>query len=115
MQAEDAAGRLKEHFPHMSAIVLILKGKAFRFYKYRRKISAPWEEKFKSLFEDLEKAEKFIFLEYFIVFQGKIFERLYEIPRRKAGEGVEVRFMFDDAGSIFTTSRQFVSRFKEDR
>ena len=116
LQAEDAAGRLKEHFPSYERYCTYLEREGFPVFTNTDVKYLPLgEEKFKSLFEDLEKAEKFIFLEYFIVFQGKIFERLYEILRRKAGEGVEVRFMFDDAGSIFTTSRQFVSRFKEDR
>lgn len=48
-----------------------------------------------AMFEDLEKAEKFIFMEYFIVSEGEIMERLLDILKRKVDQGVEVRFMFD--------------------
>lgn len=72
------------------------------------------EKKFEALFADMEKAEKFIFLEYFIVFEGKIFDRMYEILRRKAKEGVEIRFIYDDAGSLVTTTKSFLKRFEKD-
>ena len=49
---------------------------------------------------DLEKAESFIFMEYFIVRDGSAFQELRDILVRKAKEGVEVRFMYDDIGSV---------------
>lgn len=53
------------------------------------------EEKFLSMIEELEKAEKFIFLEYFIVSEGKMWGTVLDILIRKANEGVEVRLMYD--------------------
>ena len=50
--------------------------------------------------EDLEKAESFVFMEYFIVAQGTAFEELKDILIRKARQGVEVRLMYDDIGSV---------------
>lgn len=58
------------------------------------------EKKFDALFEDMEKAEKFIFLEYFIVSQGQIWERTKEILARKAAEKLEVRLLVDDFGCL---------------
>lgn len=58
------------------------------------------EEKFPALIEQLEKAEKYIFLEYFIVAEGKMWGTILEILKRKAAEGVEVRFMYDGMCSI---------------
>ena len=49
---------------------------------------------------DLERAEKFIFLEYFIIEKGKFWNTLLEILVKKANEGVEVRVMYDDIGSM---------------
>ena len=49
------------------------------------------EKKFEALFADMEKAEKFIFLEYFIVSEGQIWERTKEILARKAAEKLEIR------------------------
>ena len=55
---------------------------------------------FKVLKEDLEKAESFIFMEYFIVSDGSAFREIREILERKAKQGVDVRLMYDDVGSI---------------
>lgn len=55
-----------------------------------------WE----SLCAELEKAEKFIFLEYFIIGDGVMLGRIIDILERKAKEGVEVRLLYDDLGSI---------------
>ena len=53
------------------------------------------EAKFASMIKELEKAEKFIFMEYFIVEEGIMWNTILEILKRKAAEGVEVRFMYD--------------------
>ena len=53
------------------------------------------EDKFSSMVKELEKAEKFIFMEYFIVEEGMMWNTILEILKRKAEEGVEVRFMYD--------------------
>lgn len=53
------------------------------------------EESLEALFQDLERAEKFIFMEYFIVHEGKIMDRLLDILKRKVDAGVEVRLMYD--------------------
>ena len=56
---------------------------------------------------DLEAAEHFIFMEYFILEDGKAFRQIREILERKASQGVEVRLMYDDLGSIGTTSWRY--------
>ncbi len=55
---------------------------------------------FSAMKEDLEKAESFIFMEYFIVSPDSSFEELCEILIRKAQQGVDVRLMYDDMGSV---------------
>ena len=56
---------------------------------------------------DLERAEKYIFMEYFILQDGEAFRQIREILERKAAQGVEVRLMYDDLGSIGTTSWRY--------
>ncbi len=51
------------------------------------------------LLSELEKAEKFIFMEYFIIERGKMWDGILEILLRKVKEGVEVRVMYDDIGT----------------
>ena len=53
------------------------------------------EDKFEAMLEELEKAEKYIFMEYFIVEEGYMWGRILDILIRKVKEGVEVRFMYD--------------------
>ena len=60
------------------------------------------EEMFPDMIEELEKAEKFIFLEYFIIDEGKMWDTVLEILVRKAAMGVEVRIIYDDIGCLTT-------------
>lgn len=53
------------------------------------------EAKFEELLIQLRKAEKFIFMEYFIVAEGYMWESVLEILKAKVKEGVEVRFLYD--------------------
>ena len=62
------------------------------------------EDMFRDMCEDLQRAEKYIFVEYFIIQQGKFWDTLTDIMAKKAGEGVDVRVMYDDLGSIGTYS-----------
>ncbi len=59
------------------------------------------EEYFEQICAELEKAEKFIFIEYFIISRGLMWDTVIEILERKVAEGVEVRIMYDDLGCIF--------------
>lgn len=71
------------------------------------------EEAFKQMLADLETAEKFIFMEYFIVEQGKMFDAVLEILERKVKQGVEVRFIYDDVGSIQTLPPKYYNVLRE--
>ena len=53
------------------------------------------EDKYKELLIQLKKATKFIFLEYFIIDEGKMWDSILEILKEKVKEGVEVRLMYD--------------------
>ena len=59
------------------------------------------EVSWKRMLEELEKAEHYIFLEYFILEEGTMWDPILAILRRKAAEGVDVRVIYDDLGSIF--------------
>lgn len=68
---------------------------------------ASGEAKFDRLVQELKKAEKFIFLEYFIVEEGIMWDTILEILAAKAKEGVDVRLIYDDLGSIFKLPYQY--------
>ena len=61
---------------------------------------ASGEELFEAILKEIAKARKFVFLEYFIIEEGKMFGDILEILKKKVAEGVEVRIMYDDIGSI---------------
>ena len=58
------------------------------------------EELFESMVDSLKKAKKYIFLEYFTIEIGHVWNTILDILKEKADEGVEVRIMYDDFGSI---------------
>lgn len=62
---------------------------------------------FPDMLEALESAERYIFLEYFIIEKGEFWDAIFEVLCRKAAEGVEVRVIYDDIGSIFTLPSRF--------
>lgn len=58
------------------------------------------EDMFPVLLQELKKAERFIFMEYFIIEKGKFFDAILEVLTQKVKEGVEVRIMYDDLGCM---------------
>ena len=58
------------------------------------------EEYYEALIEELKKAKHFIFMEFFIVEEGKMWNSILAILEQKAKEGLDVRFMYDDVGCV---------------
>ncbi len=71
------------------------------------------EDMFKSLTEELRKAEKFIFLEYFIIQEGNMWGEILEILAEKVKDGVEVRVMYDGTNEFSTLSRDYPKRLEK--
>ena len=65
------------------------------------------EEMFPDMLAALEEAEHFIFMEFFIVEEGEMFGRILDILKRKAAEGVDVRFIYDDFGCVTTLPTKY--------
>ena len=70
-------------------------------------------EAFEAMKRDLELAERFIFMEYFIVEDRSSFRELQEILIRKHREGVEVRLLYDDIGSVGYVNLAFAKRLSD--
>ena len=60
------------------------------------------EEMLESMIPDLERAEKFIFMEYFIIEEGRFWNTILEVLKKKAASGVTVRVLYDDIGCMST-------------
>ena len=68
---------------------------------------------FEAQLDALSKAERFIFMEYFIIDEGASFARLKEVLADRVQHGVEVRMLYDDIGSIGSLDLSFIRRMKD--
>lgn len=73
----------------------------------------PGEVFYKRLIEELNKAEKYIFMEFFIVSEGEMLDSIIEIIKKKVAQGVEVRFMYDDIGCFLTLPKDYSKTLAE--
>ena len=71
------------------------------------------EEMFPVMLEEIRKAKKFVFLEYFILDDGKMFRELIQLLKEKVEEGVEVRLIYDDVGCITTLPNNFYKELQK--
>jgi len=71
------------------------------------------ESKFNRLVEELKKAEKYIFMEYYIIAKSKMWNTILEILEQKVKDGVEVRVMYDGMCSIKMLPWNFPEKLQE--
>ena len=70
---------------------------------------AKWEE----LLRQLEKAEKYVFLEYFIIDEGLMWGKVLELLARKAKEGVDVRVLYDGTNEFTTLPHSYQKQLRD--
>ena len=70
------------------------------------------DNQFPAMLADIERAERFVFLEYFILSQGLLWTEFREALARKAAQGVEIRIMYDDMGSLITLPKNLAADLK---
>ncbi|WP_051412090.1 cardiolipin synthase [Halonatronum saccharophilum] len=71
------------------------------------------ELKFERLKEELKKAKNYIFLEYFIIEEGEMWNSILDILVEKAAEGVDVRVIYDDVGCLFTLPYKYDEKLEK--
>lgn len=72
------------------------------------------DEMFKEILEELETAEKFIFLEFFIINQsGRFWPEILSVLKRKVKDGVDVRMMFDGMGCLSTLPKKYTETMEK--
>lgn len=74
---------------------------------------APCENGFDKMLKELKKAEKYIFMEYFIIEEGIMFNSILSILEEKVKQGVEVRIMYDDMGSLGTLPASYAKQLEK--
>lgn len=65
------------------------------------------DDMFIDMINELKKAEHFIFLEYFIISEGRMWSAILEVLEQKVREGVDVRLIYDDMGCVTTLPYHF--------
>ena len=70
------------------------------------------EDKFQRLLTELEKAEKYIYLEYFIISEGLMWGKILEILARKASQGVDVRVMYDGTCELALLPKGYAKKLR---
>jgi cardiolipin synthase len=91
----------------------ILNSSGFPIYKNTETEYFPsGEEFFVSLIEELNKAEKFIFIEIFIIREGLMWNTVLSILEKKAGQGLDIRVMYDDAGCMGTLPKKYNEKLR---
>lgn len=100
LQEQDADAYAQANFLYSAASMPCCDNSVAAYY--------PLGEDFDSaLLSDLEKAEHFIMMEYFIVQEGKMWDSIHAVLKEKAAQGVSVFFMYDDFGCMTTLPERY--------
>lgn len=70
------------------------------------------DELFPDMIKDIRAAEKFVFMEYFIIDTGKVWSEIEAALLDRAAAGVEVKIIYDDVGSMFTLPKRVIKRLR---
>ena len=113
-QPEGVIGELKYDGSHTDDLVRYLnRTGCFPAYKNTETTYYPSGEKmFRSMRRELQKAEKYIFLEFFIIEEGYMWGQILDILSRKAAEGVTVKVMYDGMCELSTLTADYCRRLQ---
>ncbi len=108
-QSPETMERLQKTNPGVAALAhYICRNGCYPVYENTEVTYFPsGETKFDAMLAQLEKAEKFIYLEYFIVDEGTMWGQVLEILVRKAAEGVDVRMLYDGTCEFSTLPHNY--------
>lgn len=113
-QDERVVQELEKRHPNKVQITRYLRKEGFPIYNNTKAIYYKvGEDVIAAMLEDLKQAKKFIFMEYFIVSDGRVWENILEVLTQKAKEGVEVKLLFDDFGTLKINTHAFRKEMQE--
>ena len=97
----DNTARLSRRSPAWGRLATYLEKRRFLLYGGSQAQYFPEGSPFfEDLIDHLKRAEVYIFLEYYILAEGQIWDRIFEVLQERAAAGVEVRIIFDDFGNL---------------
>ena len=71
------------------------------------------EMMFEAMKQEIQKAKRYIFLEYFIIDKGVMWNELLELLKHKAAQGVDIRLMYDGFGTQFLMPAKYFDKLRE--
>ena len=109
-QNEQTVELLQEQAPEAMPLARYLRGKGGGFPVYADTVATYFnggEAMFDEMLRQLETAEEYIFVEYFIIDEGLMWGKILEVLARKALQGVDVRVMYDGTCEFSTLPRNY--------
>ena len=101
MDSETNIARLTRQSPAWGRLASYLQNAGFRLYRNTQaKYFPDGAAFFDDLVDHLRQAEHYIFLEYYILAEGQIWERIFSVLKERAAAGVEIHIIFDDFGNL---------------
>lgn len=103
-----------DHRERKNQIIYLQKNSGFPVFANTETEYYPSGEAFfEALKEELKKAEKYIFLEYFIIQEGVMWNSILDILKEKAASGVTVKLLYDDLGCFLLLPKDYPKRLEE--
>ncbi|MBE5936285.1 MAG: cardiolipin synthase [Lachnospiraceae bacterium] len=97
-----------KEYPELKKLSNFLSKEKFPIYKNNNiEYYSMGDKAFRAMLEDIKKAKKFILLEFFIVAEGELWNNIHDLLLEKIKQGVEVKFLYDDFGTMFRTNKYF--------
>ncbi len=103
LQEEDPSGANLVKIVQHSTLAPVYSNVKYTFFK-------DCELKFEDVLHELEKAEKYIYIEFFIIAKGYLMDKLFPILEAKGKEGIEIKILYDDIGSKGVMTRKLLKR-----
>lgn len=95
-------------YPTRSRLAKYLEENTFPLFKNNTvEYYSMGEDAFEAIFEEIERAKKFVLINFFIVGEGVLWNRMHDLLLHKINEGVRVMFLYDDFGAMLRTPRHF--------
>lgn len=112
-RSQDNLARMEAVLPHWRRTAALLGKRNFRLFRNTDVTYFPGgREFFEDVIARMKGAQRFIFLEFFILAEGQLWEQILTVLEERAAQGVEVKVIFDDFGSITRMSREMMERMK---
>ena len=105
---QEVIQRFAERYPTKSRMTKYLESNSFPLFKNNTVDYYPMgEEIFEAIFNEIDQAEDFILMNFFIVGEGVLWDRMHKHLLLKLKEGVRVLFLYDDFGGMLRTPTNF--------